>query len=403
MTTPWLPARRLPEDDFARLRQRAIFDCCKWDPQVEDVCTIAAFPLLLSRDAWNELVSLAQSLARETLAAEAELLQRPELLARLGLPRRALRALERVRTEGATAGLARLMRFDFHFTSDGWRISEVNSDVPGGLNEASGIPPLIAPWYPEASAVGHPADAYVDELLRGLPSGATVALLHATAYSDDSQMMTYLARRLAARGARGVLASPAAVRWRNGVAEIGSARPDALVRFFPADWLADLPWATGWPAFYAGGRTPVSNPATALVTQSKRWPLVWDALHTPLPAWRALLPETRDPRDVPWRTSDEWVVKPVLGRVGEDVAIPGLLPDKEWRRVRRDCGWHPGRWVAQRRFRITPLELEDGAVFPCAGMYTVGERVIGAYGRVARRPMIDGRAEDAAILCAAAG
>ena len=36
------------------------------------------------------------------------------------------------------------MRFDFHFTRDGWRISEVNSDVPGGLNESSGFERLMA-------------------------------------------------------------------------------------------------------------------------------------------------------------------------------------------------------------------------------------------------------------------
>jgi hypothetical protein len=35
------------------------------------------------------------------------------------------------------------------------------------------------------------------------------------------------------------------------------------------------------------------------------------------------------------------------------------------------------------------------------GVYTVGARCVGAYGRLSRRPLIDSRAEDAAVLAAA--
>ena len=398
MSPPWITAPRLAADEFARLRRRAIFDCCKWDPQVEDVCTLAPYPLLLTPSAWRELVELARALARETLAAESELASRPELHAMLGLPRRAERALSEAARHGPSRGVARLVRFDFHYTGAGWRISEANSDVPGGLNEASGIPALIAPHYPETASVGDPAERYVAALLESVPGATTVALLHATAYSDDNQMMTYLARRLREHGVQGVLASPAQVSWRAGEAWIGALRADVLVRFFPADWLADLPAHAGWTRFYSGSRTPLSNPATALLTQSKRWPLVWDQLHTPVPAWRSLLPETGDPREVTWQRSDEWIIKPALGRVGEDIAIPGLVTEKDCRRLHKECARHPRRWVAQRRFDIAPLEMEGGVVYPCIGIYTVDDRVVGAYGRLARRPLIDGRAEDAAVL-----
>jgi hypothetical protein len=46
------------------------------------------------------------------------------------------------------------MRFDFHFSEEGWRISEVNCDVPGGLNEASGFPAIIESYYRWARAIG---------------------------------------------------------------------------------------------------------------------------------------------------------------------------------------------------------------------------------------------------------
>jgi glutathionylspermidine synthase len=401
MNTPWIPVPELTDDQFRVVRRRAIFECCKWDPQVGDVCTLARAPLVTTSEAWRELSRLAELLARETLSLEAELCGRPELHARLGLPRAARRALTPARDSGATEGVARIVRFDFHHTTDGWRISEANSDVPGGLNEASGLPSLVAPLYPRAVPAGDPAGGYVDALLEGRPCGARVALLHATAYSDDNQMMTFLAQLLAARGARPLLASPAHVTWNRQRAHVGGAawqgEADVLLRFFPADWLVDLP-GTGWTRFYRGGLTPMSNPATALLTQSKRAPLVWDELRTPLPTWRALLPESRDPREVRWQHGDEWVLKPALGRVGEGVAIPGLTSPRDWHRIRVECARRPDGWVAQRPFQVTPLETASGPVFPCVGVYTVNERVVGAYGRLAPRALIDGRAEDAAVL-----
>ena len=384
------------------MRRRAVFDCCKWDTQVEDVTTLVRFPLLLPPATWRELADLAEALARETLAAEAELLLRPDLHAMLALPRATRAALRRALPNGASPGVARLIRFDFHLTPGGWRISEANTDVPGGLNEASGFAALIAARYPGVSTVGDAAGAYADALTRALPPAPRLALIHATAYSDDHQVMRYLSRRLAERGAETVLASPAHLRWPGGrahlVADWAPGPVDALVRFFPAEWLHNLPRATAWGRFFGGARTPASNPAAALLTQSKRFPLVWDALRTPLPTWQRLLPETRDPRDVAWRTGDEWVLKPALGRVGEGIGMPGATAPKEWRQIRRAIFWHGRHWVAQRRFDATPLDTPDGTRFPCVGVYTVDERAVGAYGRLATRPLIDSKAQDVAVL-----
>ena len=405
MILPWVPALPLPDAEFERFRRRAIFDCFKWDPQVEDSCALSRVPVVLRSDAWAEVAALAEVLAEETLAAEAELAQRPELHGRLGLPRAVRRALERVRTQGPAAGVARLIRFDFHHASDGWRISEANTDVPGGMNEAAGLPALLAPFHPSATPVGNPASAYVDALLRDAPDGHVV-LAHATAYSDDHQVMAYLARQLEAAGARPVLASPSHFRWHDGAAMLESTwydgPVDAVARFFPAEWLPQLPTSCGWDRFFAGARTPVSNPATAILTQSKRFPLAWDALTVALPTWRKLLPETCDPRDAPWRDrigqSDEWVLKPALGRVGEDVGIAGLLSPKEWKGIESSVRASPERWVAQRRFDASPLDVGGQVAYPCIGVFTIGGKAAGAQGRLARRPLIDARAGEAAVL-----
>jgi len=400
-SSPWQTVEPLPADAFGPLRRRVIFDCCKWDPQVEDVSTIADFPLVLPARVWHELVSLAELLAREVMAAETELRHRPDLHGRLGLPRALTRALGRAQDRD-TIGMARLVRFDFHHTTEGWKISEANSDVPGGLNEASGLSALMADYYPGTTPAGDTAGAYARAVCSSLGAGAHVAFVHATAYSDDRQVMTYLARRFAASGVRTSLISPAHLRWDDGRARLdtawSSAPVDALVRFFPCEWLPNLPRVCGWSHFFHGGRTPVSNPASAVLTQSKRFPLTWDTLRTRVPTWRSLLPETRDPRDVPWRGREEWVLKPSLGRVGEDIVMSGVTEAKQVRRLSRDVRWFPSRWVAQRRFAATACRVRGVDLYPSIGIYTIDGRAAGAYGRIAERPLIDGRARDAAVL-----
>jgi hypothetical protein len=84
-----------------------------------------------------------------------------------------------------------------------------------------------------------------------------------------------------------------------------------------------------WTNFFSGSRTPQSNPAYALLTPSKRLPLVWDELCCALPAWRALLPQTCCPSQLADLDVPDWVLKPALGRVGADVAIHGVTAPGE--------------------------------------------------------------------------
>ena len=204
------------------------------------------------RTEWLALVAAAEMLASEVAAAERELRDRPDLHDTLGLPRTIRRALRRRRME-VEAG-TRFIRFDFHLTDDGWRISEANTDVPGGLNEASGLPLIIAPHVPGTMAAGDVAGAYADALLAPFSGQAHVALVHATAYADDRQVMTYLAQRLEERGARVSFVSPAHLRWRAGRAFLEAAWTsgpvDAVARFYPSEWMDNLPRASGWPALF---------------------------------------------------------------------------------------------------------------------------------------------------------
>lgn len=404
---PWLTARPIPADRLRDLRRRAIFECCKWDPQVEDVDTLAPLALVLKQSAWCDLRRAAETLAEETLALERALVSRPELLRALALPRQFRKALSRLQITGSDGDHLRVMRFDFHPTAAGWRVSEANTDVPGGYNEASGWTSLVGEHVQEGVLADDPAARVADAIRARVPTGGTVAMVHATAYTDDRQAMTFLSRKLDQRGLRCVLAAPDHLFWRDGRALIRTdwheGPADFVFRFFPAEWLPNLPRGTDWTRFLGQTLTPQSNPATALLSQSKRWPLVLGQTGLDLPAWDRFLPETRDPRQVDWAGDPGWVLKPALGRVGEFVGIEGVTPPREWKMIRRSVRWGARHWVAQRRFSPLPVLVQGASWHVCVGVYTVDGRAAGIYARIAPEPLINHLARDVAVLVEPAG
>jgi hypothetical protein len=288
--------KSLSPGEWRETRERAIFEFCKWDMQCEDHSVLADFPLLIDSDTARFLSHKAEALTREALAVEAEILHRSDLLWSLGLPRAIQRMLEYATNSDLPCAGLRVMRFDFHPTPEGWRISEVNADVPGGFIEAGAWNALFAERYVGAVNPDNPALTYAKAVLGVAREGGLVALAHTTAYSDDRQVMMYLARTLAQFHVRGVLCSPGHLRWKRGCAEFAvsfaSGNPDAIVRFFPAEWLPKLPNAV-WRQYFQDSETPLSNPGKAIVLQSKRFALVWPHLRSDISAWRELLPETR--------------------------------------------------------------------------------------------------------------
>jgi glutathionylspermidine synthase len=357
--------------------------------------------VVLRRPALEFLSSAAEALAAETLSLEQLLGDHPELHQNLALPRPIRKVLARSRTEHACRSV-RVMRFDFHPTFEGWRVSEVNSDVPGGYNEASGWTPMVSEFVSEGVPAADPAKQLVEAIAEQIPQGGTVALVHATAYTDDRQVMTFLARRLQQRGFRPLLVAPDHIEWFDGRATIKTdwfvGPADFVFRFFPAEWLPNLERGVKWQKFFVGAATPLCNPATALLSQSKRWPLVAEQLGIELPFWNTLLPETRDPREVNWKQDPDWVLKPALGRVGEAIGLDGITSEGEWKMIRRAVRWGANHWVAQRRFSPMPFVSDGQSWHICFGVYTVNGRAAGIYGRVAAQALINHLARDIAVL-----
>jgi Glutathionylspermidine synthase preATP-grasp len=294
------------------------------------------------------------------------------------------------------------MRFDFHPTTSGWRISEANSDVPGGFTEASHFTAMMAEFFPYRRPSGNPAAAWSDALSTAAGPSGVIALLSAPGYMEDHQVIAFLAAQLRQRGCHAHLAKPEQIDWRDGFAYLQTrwhrGPLDAIVRFYQAEWLARLPEKAGWRNFFRGGRTPVANPLLAVISESKRFPLVWDELREPLPTWRSLLPETRDPRDAPWPSDDSWLLKTALGNTGDTVLVRELVPPREWLRTRMEVRLTPSCWVAQRRFESAPLATPAGPRHACVGVYTVNGRTSGAYVRLSTKPVIDFAASDVALL-----
>jgi hypothetical protein len=204
------------------------------------------------------------------------------------------------------------------------------------------------------------------------------------------------------RGVHAILAGPAQLRWTGGRAFLDSicfrGEIALIVRFYQGEWLAQLPRHVRWQRLFVGGRTPVANPGSAILTESKRLPLVWDELGIACSTWKRVLPETRDPRDAPWRRDAGWLLKTAFCNTGDSVTIRELLPKETWRKRWIDVALFPRQWVAQRRFETIAIDTPMGMMFPCIGVYTIDGRACGIYGRMSPTPVIDYSAVDVAVL-----
>ena len=245
-----------------------------------------------------------------------------------------------------------------------------------------------------------PPEALADAIIASMGRRGSIGLLAGAGYMEDHQVVAFLARTLSKRGCASVRIHPRQVIWDGGLAVVADAlgrhRPlDALVRFYQGEWLVRWPRRQGWPAFFRGGRTPVCNPGTAMVIESKRFPLCWDRLSLELPTWRALLPETVDPRRLGRRIGPGWVFKTALCNTGDTVAFSD---DPNRRRTAWNARLWPGQWVAQRRFETLSISTPRGPLYPCLGVYTIDGKAAGLFGRIANRPVIDFAATEVAVL-----
>lgn len=392
--------RLIPEDKYSEYRYNAIFKAYKWDPQVGDHNTVAKHVVVMDESTARQLEVYAEQLSEETMLMEEALIHKPHLVKKLGLPKEIIKAMDRLSTYKRSQNV-RLMRFDFHPTPNGWVVSEVNSDVPGGLAEASVLPKIACSYFNHCIPRYHVGQSILDGFSDKIKENGSVAFVHATSYSDDRQVMEFLSDYFRAHGYKTVFAAPDHIVWKGKKAFCiidGIEGPiDGVVRFFPLEWLINLPRKSDWKGYY-DCMTPSCNHPAAILTQSKRLPLVWGELGINVPTWKSLLPETRDPKQINPGESG-WIYKPALGRVGEGISILEAISEKESQLIKKAVHRSPGAWVAQRRFTSQPLADRLGESYHlCVGVFTVNGKCAGFYGRISPYPRIDHRAKDIPVL-----
>jgi len=375
----------IPLMEMRRIERHLHLECNKWDTQVGDHKTLLNQALIINRREWQFLCQTAEQLAAETLRLESALLENPRSAKLLGLPN----ALWPILSDRQPQ--PRAMRFDFHPTSSGWRVSEVNSDVPGGWNEGTNLPLLYKPFYQELELPASPLDAWLNSI-RSLASDGCVDMLVAPGFLEDQQVVLTFIRKL--RGLNipcRIIHTPAALDFRNT-----RERVSVIVRFYQIEWLCSLPSATNWKQLLQAEQIPVINPGIAAISESKRFPLTFS--ESSCPAWKTFMPECRDPRDVHAPDWDDWALKASYSNTGDRVYLCNTLARQQRESVIKKAATNPMQWIAQRRFQTMPVDSTSGPLYPCVGVFVVDGKAAGAYVRLSTHQVTDGAAKEAPLL-----
>jgi hypothetical protein len=372
---------------FARLLRELAFGFCKWDATVGGVCRILPETIVLSRAEHESIVRTVESFARLMRRLESRVRTDAALLRAFGVDP-ALAPLLEAEPDPA-AGLA-FGRGDFFLTPDGtWVISEFNEDVPGGYPEAVGLTSMLTP-----SELGGAVEWDLRQsLVRAFDGHERVGLVFATAFSEDLQHCAVLERWLRAAGHHTVLGSPAALTRAWGSTRLSGEAVDALFRFYPGEWMTRLPNLATWRRVLPA--LPLMNPLGRLITQSKRsFAFMDDGLVSPEERGLAqtFLPHTEAlrPAELPRYLAEReaLVLKRCFGRMGDAVVLGASCAAGDWEKALAVAARTPEDYAVQQRFRVAPLELADGPMYPTIGAYTVGGRFAGYYSRLASTPLI---------------
>ena len=394
----------IPKNKYEEYRLNAIFDCYKWDPQFLDNNTLANYVLVLKESEYKKLATLTEQLDVETIKAEEFLNQNLKLSKKLELPKKIYNELKKMKNYDSKKHI-RLMRYDFHPTIDqGWMISEVNSDVPGGFAEAS-LLPLLAIKTLNLNNNYYSinfGEILAKSISKKVKKNGTIMFVHCTSYSDDRQVMQYIGDLMESYGFKSIYGACDHLKFINkeafSILDGYEMKVDGIFRFTPLEWLKDVKPKT-WSGYF-DTITPSCNHPIAIFAQTKRFPLIWNILeknNISLDNWKKLLPETIEVKKA--KGKDGYIYKPACGRVGEKISIIEACDDEEYNDILKDVKKHPKNYLAQKKFNSKPLKSSDGKYFHiCLGSYTVDGKHAGFYARISEKPRIDSNAADIPVI-----
>jgi hypothetical protein len=392
-TIPW----GLSRGEFRQLLDELRFRHRKWDVFACGRCLILPEAIVLTPAEHRRVVETVERFHRLLGDLEARLSRVPEELAFLGIPPE---VADLIVHEGGN-GAMQLARYDLFPDPEGrWWVSEFNEDVPGGFNEAAGIPELLNGGLPGGRFTGDLRGA-LQAAFRG---ARQVAFIHATGYSEDLQHMLVVRDWLERDGIEGVLCSPAHLRRRRGRAEFLGRPVDSALRFYPGEWFRWLPNLADWRRVVP--ELPLMNPLRRLVRQSKKLFIRWTAQELVSAEDRAFLrdhaplsvPFQPEPMDRWVEEQPRWVLKEAFGRMGDSVVIGALVDPAAWRRALDEAAKRPADFLLQARFEVAPLEFDAGPMYPALGAFLVNGRFAGYYSRADPRPLLTHEAYHVATL-----
>lgn len=397
----------IPETKYEEYKLHLMFDCYKWDPQFLDHNTVAKYALVLTKEEHEKIKVLTEKLDKETQAAEQFLNQHLELTKPLALPRKMKKEVMLMRDYDPKKHI-RLMRYDFHPTTDGeWAVSEVNSDVPGGWAEASLIPQAAKEAIGGAYFYTNFGEKLCNAIQQKVPVGGRIMLVHCTSYSDDRQVMQFLGDKLKDLGYYVIYAAADHLRFKDkkaiSILDGNEGEVEAIIRFSPLEWVSDMK-PKHWQGYFDTTTCSCNHPI-AIYAQTKRFPFVWDVLEEngiSMSTWRALLPDTIDVKAA--KGKEGYIYKPVYGRVGEMISIREACEADEYKKIMMEVKLLPKNFLAQKQFISQALEGVNGEHFHvCVGSYTVDGSHAGYYARISKTPRIDSNAADIPVLIEESG
>ncbi len=367
------------------------FKYFKWDIFHRGDTSIIPDALVLTDDEHRYLVDAAESSYAALMEVESQVASDPDLLDLVGVPQALHDPILRQPDDHP-----RVTRCDFHLTARGqWMISEFNSDDTAGFAESYGLAQVLGnQWRQRFKGLGFRGDLRraICDSFQDYPR---IGLLHATAYSEDLQHVALVERWLQDEGHDTVIGAPSNLSMVDDQPHVLDSPVDAVFRYYPGEWLVNLPNFDAWQA--ASPKLASMNPLSAVASHSKRCYALWqgDAVSLSDEARSTLnrffppsqLLEDLDRAEI-LNNPNRWVLKGAYGRTGDTVRIGPLMPKEAWTKAVNEAFDQPQNIVAQKRFEMMPMWTSRGLSYPTVGVFLVDGKFAGYFSRVDRGPLI---------------
>ncbi|MCL1936498.1 MAG: glutathionylspermidine synthase family protein [Defluviitaleaceae bacterium] len=377
-----LKLTEIPYKDFYDYKISAIFESYKWDFTHSIQSTISNKVVLLTKNQLDLLKSTSIKLYNETILMEQALKNKINLAIKMGISKKIANKISNC--EYNPKKHVRFMRFDFHPTTEGFKISEVNSDVPAGYPEASVLPILAHKYFNDYIPTENFGNIFTNALLSKTIKFGKIVYLHDTSCLEDYQILKFIGDLMDKKNYTSSYLHPNLLnnKLKNNRDIV------AIVRYFPVEWLEFE--KTDFNIFFDPNIVQANHPI-CLLTQSKRLPIVWNNLDIDIPTWKSFLMPTKEIDDEILKNNN-YILKPSFGRIGEGINIDVSLDEDK--KIKKAARSFKNQWIMQKMFTSVPT---DG-LHITLGVFVVDGVFAGMYARTSKTPKIDKTASEIPVL-----